>query len=222
MRIWPGMSGRVDVDQIGGASSGALKNGSLGGGRKSQINSKWQAPFCSLRLLPEPFLPEVRLWRWDVVAERRVSGRSSLRTEPHECIHGETQRMRLLENIVSIGTDLVSVDRIRGVIAKHGSRFLERVYTKREVAESSLSPIYFSGRFAVKEAVLKAMGTGLSAGLSWREIETTREPSGAPMVSLYGEAARRLFEMGGGRVMVSISHERSFALAFVLFLGESR
>lgn len=127
-----------------------------------------------------------------------------------------------MEKIVSIGTDLVSIDRIRELMKKYGPRFLDRVYTEREVAESSLSPAYLSGRFAVKEAVLKAMGTGLSAGMNWREIETIREPSGAPMVFLYGEAARRVSEMGGIKVMVSISHERTFALAFVLFLGVSR
>ncbi len=126
-----------------------------------------------------------------------------------------------MKNIISIGTDLVSIDRISGLTKKYGDRFLERVYTKREVAESSLSPAYLSGRFAVKEAVLKAIGTGLSAGMSWREIETIREPTGAPMVCLYGEAARRVLGMGGVRIMVSISHERSFALAFVLFLGDA-
>lgn len=124
--------------------------------------------------------------------------------------------------IISIGTDLVSIDRVRELTKKYGDRFLARVYTKREVAESSLSPAYLSGRFAVKEAVLKAMGTGLSGGMNWREIETIREPSGAPMVCLYGEAARRVLEMGGVKVMVSISHERAFALAFVILLGESR
>lgn len=129
-------------------------------------------------------------------------------------------RKRILEKIVSIGTDLVSIDRIRGLIGKYGERFLERVYTKREVAESSLSPVHLSGRFAVKEAVLKAMGTGLSGQMSWKDIETIREGSGAPKVNLYGEAAKKVQGMGGIKVMVSISHERAFALAFVLFLGE--
>jgi holo-[acyl-carrier protein] synthase len=126
-----------------------------------------------------------------------------------------------LENIVSIGTDLVSIDRIRELTEKYGNRFLERIYTRREIAESSLSPAYLSGRFAVKEAVLKAMGTGLSSGLNWRDVETIRMPSGAPTVCLYGEAARRVSAMGSGRIMVSISHERAYALAFVVFLGES-
>jgi holo-[acyl-carrier protein] synthase len=125
-----------------------------------------------------------------------------------------------LENIVSIGTDLVSIDRIRELTEKYGNRFLERVYTRREIEESSLSPAYFSGRFAVKEAVFKAMGTGLSFGVTWRDVGTIRSPSGAPTVYLYGEAARRVSVMGSGRVMVSISHERAYALAFVLFLGE--
>jgi len=127
-----------------------------------------------------------------------------------------------LEKIISIGTDLVSIDRIQRAVKRYDVRFLERVYTKREIVESALSSAYLSGRFAVKEAVLKAMRTGLSSGMNWREIETIRDPSGAPKVFLYGAAARRVSEMGGVEVMVSISHERAFALAFVMFLGQSR
>ncbi len=124
-----------------------------------------------------------------------------------------------MNGVISIGTDLVSIQRIDHLLLTYGDRFLERVYTPAEVRESCGSPSYLAGRFAVKEAVLKAIGTGLSEGIRWQDVETTRTSPGAPLVRLQGRAKDRMQSLGGDRVLVSISHEREMAMAFVLITG---
>ena len=114
-----------------------------------------------------------------------------------------------------IGTDIVEVERVRQAVAKSGRRLLDRLFTPGEQALCGARrdpyPCY-AGRFAAKEAVLKALGTGL-AGCRWTDVQIERDPAGRPVVRLSGPAA---VLAGDARVLVSISHDRERALAFAL------
>jgi holo-[acyl-carrier protein] synthase len=125
--------------------------------------------------------------------------------------------------IVGIGTDMVEVSRVARLLERYGDRFLERVYTEGEAryALSAARPAErLAGRFAVKEAVLKALGTGKALGILWRDVETVRGRGGAPEARLHGEAKGWLARRGGDRVHVSITHDGGKALAFVVIEGE--
>jgi len=118
--------------------------------------------------------------------------------------------------IIGIGLDIIEIDRIREVYRRHDRRFTERVYTEEErarIAKLKDPAPYLAGRWAVKEAVLKALGTGLTGGISWKDINVVREPSGAPRVILKGAALERARELGIARVLVSITHGRDIAAA---------
>jgi holo-[acyl-carrier protein] synthase len=124
--------------------------------------------------------------------------------------------------IVGIGTDMVEVSRVASLLDRHGERFLARVFTEEEgrYALSGRRPAErLSGRFAVKEAVLKALGTGKAVGILWKDVETVRGRGGAPEVRLHGEAAAWLARRGGGKVHVTITHDGGKALAFVVIEG---
>ena len=122
-------------------------------------------------------------------------------------------------NIAGIGTDIVECLRIAQMIDRHGELFLTRVYTEREIQYCSsrkAATQHYAGRWAAKEAVLKAMGTGWAKGISWRDIEVRNDEGGRPSILLDG-AARELCERRGVREMlISISHCRSHATAYAL------
>ncbi|MDP6538415.1 MAG: holo-ACP synthase [Planctomycetota bacterium] len=121
--------------------------------------------------------------------------------------------------IVSIGTDLVAVDRVSEAIERRGERFLRRVFTdgERAFCEAKARPAtHYAGRFAVKEAVMKALGTGWTGGVRWAEIEVVRPGNEAPTLVLHGETARIAEELGIARVWISISHDRDLALAMAV------
>ncbi len=121
--------------------------------------------------------------------------------------------------ILGIGLDLVEIDRIRDVYRRHGPRFVERVYTPEErtrIARLNDPAPYLAGRWAVKEAVMKALGTGLTGGITWQDINVVREPSGAPRVVLGGVARDVARARGIGALLVSITHGRDLAAAQVL------
>jgi holo-[acyl-carrier protein] synthase len=126
--------------------------------------------------------------------------------------------------IVGTGIDIVEISRVRSMLDRYGDRFVERVFTESEsgyaFSSAILSAERFAGRFAVKEAVLKALGTGKSQGILWRDVETVRAPSGKPEVRLHGEAASWLARIGGDRVHATITHDGGKAVAFVVI--ESR
>lgn len=124
--------------------------------------------------------------------------------------------------ILGIGTDIIECLRIAQMIERHGELFIRRVYTDHEIAYCSTKKSatqHYAGRWAAKEAVLKALGTGWRRGISWRDIEVRNQASGAPTIALRG-GAREVFEESGIRNMhISISHCRSHATAYAIAEG---
>ncbi|PKM31221.1 MAG: holo-ACP synthase [Gammaproteobacteria bacterium HGW-Gammaproteobacteria-11] len=122
--------------------------------------------------------------------------------------------------IKGIGTDLVLVSRIEAAIERQGVRFAERILTESELQryhQHARPARFLAKRFAAKEAVLKALGTGLAQGMSWQHIQIDRDDHGAPLVLLSGQALHRLQQAGGGSMLLSLSDEREQALAFVVW-----
>jgi holo-[acyl-carrier protein] synthase len=124
--------------------------------------------------------------------------------------------------IVGLGVDIAEVDRIEGAIRRHGRPFLERVFTPAEIAYCDRHRNRFerfAGRFAVKEAAMKALGTGWGRGVRWRDIETVNLPGGKPNLQLAGAARERADRLGAKNIVISITHRGNFALAQVIFEG---
>jgi holo-[acyl-carrier protein] synthase len=121
--------------------------------------------------------------------------------------------------IVGMGTDLAEIGRVERSIERFGERFLERVYTAGEIAycrSKKSSGESFAARFAAKEAGAKALGTGISRGVSWREFEVRRAPSGKPTLVLSGRAAELAAALGVARISLSLTHTRELAMAVVV------
>lgn len=124
--------------------------------------------------------------------------------------------------IVGLGLDIAEIDRIEAAITRHGAPFLERLFTPAEVSycESHKNRYErYAARFAVKEATMKALGTGWRRGVRWRDIEVTRDPSGKPGLRLEGVAREFADRLGVKRISVSITHSGNLALAQVIFEG---
>jgi holo-[acyl-carrier protein] synthase len=111
-----------------------------------------------------------------------------------------------------VGVDLIEIDRIEAAAARWGERFIKRVYTEAERDHCRDRIPELAARFAAKEAVMKALGTGIK-GVGWREIEVLPDPDGKPLVYLYGGARRKAEELGLGEIAISLSHSRDYALA---------
>jgi holo-[acyl-carrier protein] synthase len=112
----------------------------------------------------------------------------------------------------SVGIDLIEIDRVARALARHGGRFAERCFTpaEREYCDGKANPAqHYAGRFAAKEAVGKALGSGVP--FTWREIEIAGP--GKPRVILSGSSARRALELGAGAIELSITHSRTLAAA---------
>lgn len=121
--------------------------------------------------------------------------------------------------IVGTGVDIVEVPRIAETMARFGERFLRRVFTEAEIryCDSKFNRIErYAARFAAKEAALKAMGTGLRQGISWREVEVSREPGGRPTLIFSGRAAEIAAKLGMKRASLSLSHTAQHAIAQVI------
>jgi len=121
--------------------------------------------------------------------------------------------------IAGIGVDIVEVARIQALLDRYGERFLRRVYTEPETAyamRGANKAERLAGRFAVKEAVMKALGTGKSQGILWRDVETVRGRFGKPEVRLHGQAVKWAKMRGSTAVHASITHDGGKALAFVI------
>ncbi len=113
------------------------------------------------------------------------------------------------------GVDIIEIERVAAAIARFGERFLGRVYTAVEVAFCRGRVHELAGRFAAKEAVLKALGPG-ARGVAWREIEVLPNHRGKPLVYLHGRAKERADRIGLRGLDVSLSHSREYAVAFVV------
>jgi holo-[acyl-carrier protein] synthase len=122
--------------------------------------------------------------------------------------------------VIGLGLDATDIDRIADVIERHGDRFVTRIFTQAEIAYCTrrrVPAIHFAGRFAAKEAAMKALGTGHSQGVLWRDIEVVRR-AGPPQLQFHGGAARRFDAIGGRSSLLTITHSVSLALAQVLLL----
>ena len=117
------------------------------------------------------------------------------------------------------GIDLIEIDRIERAIGQWSGRFLERVFTEGEIADSGGRSESLAGRFAAKEAVSKALGLGMRT-LRWRDIEVVRGPHGQPQIRLNGTAAAAAEDLGLCGFELSISHSRTEAIAVVIAWGE--
>jgi holo-[acyl-carrier protein] synthase len=124
--------------------------------------------------------------------------------------------------ILGVGLDVVETERIARALATHGRRFEERVYTAAELAECAARADRaqaLAGRFAAKEALLKALGTGSARGISFRQVEVVRGNGGSAVVSLMGRAAVEAGRKGVRQIHVSLSHEPGLAAAVVILEG---
>jgi holo-[acyl-carrier protein] synthase len=121
--------------------------------------------------------------------------------------------------IVGSGVDLCEVSRIKTAIERYGNRFLDRVYTEREIAYASRKAnLYerYAARFAAKEAGMKALGTGWHGGVRWRDFEVANLPSGRPTMKFHGKAAEYAKRLGVENISLSITHTSVQAMAMII------
>jgi holo-[acyl-carrier protein] synthase len=122
--------------------------------------------------------------------------------------------------ILGIGLDATDIPRVEKAIARYGDRFVHRIFTEAEIAYCSAkyraSP-HYAGRFAAKEAAMKALGTGLARGVTWRDIEVVRG-GGPPRLVFRGGALRHFERLGATSSMLTITHADTLALAQVMIL----
>ncbi len=116
------------------------------------------------------------------------------------------------------GVDLIDIDRFTHAYLRHSQRFLQRVFTPTELAENGENIASLAARFAAKEAVAKAFGTGIGH-ITWQEIEICRGCSGEPILHLYGEAQRMADEHHLNNWALSLSHTQTQAIAVVVVMG---
>ena len=116
------------------------------------------------------------------------------------------------------GVDIIEIHRVKDVASRYGDRFLRRMYTDGELAYCRGRAPQLASRFAAKEAVMKALGTG-TRGVRWRDIEVVRRPGRAPTIRLHGSALSRAERIGLDHLALSLSHSREYAVASVV--GES-
>jgi holo-[acyl-carrier protein] synthase len=121
--------------------------------------------------------------------------------------------------VLGLGTDLIEIERIQASMDRFGERFLERIFTAEEIAycgKKKQPAESLAARFAAKEAGAKALGTGISRGISWKEIEVTRKMGERPMLNFNGRAGELAKAMGVRRAQLTLSHSRKLAIAVVV------
>lgn len=126
-----------------------------------------------------------------------------------------------MSDIIGLGLDSTDIHRVEAVLERWGDRFMQRVFTDGEISyctRRARPAIHFAGRFAAKEAAMKALGTGHTQEVLWRDVEVVRH-GGPPQLRFYGGAARRFETMGGASALLTITHSETIALAQVLLLG---
>jgi holo-[acyl-carrier protein] synthase len=121
--------------------------------------------------------------------------------------------------IVGVGIDTVEIPRLRKTLARYGDRFIQRVFTPEErdycAAHADPAP-HFAVRFAAKEALFKALGTGWARGVTWQDVEVRRKAPAAPFLELTGEAQRLSKTFGTQSIHLSLSHSENTAIALVI------
>jgi holo-[acyl-carrier protein] synthase len=124
---------------------------------------------------------------------------------------------------LSVGVDMVELDRVRRALERHGERFLTRVYTPEEAARFGRRLPELAARFAAKEAVSKALGVGMRLlsrdGIGWHDVAVLPDARGKPLLYLSGRARELAEEQGLERWAISLTHDRDYALAFVVAQG---
>jgi holo-[acyl-carrier protein] synthase len=119
---------------------------------------------------------------------------------------------------IAIGTDIVEIKRIADVLERQGDKFIQRILTESEILEYQArgdSVPFLAKRFAAKEAIAKALGTGIGRGISFQHMIVSNDSEGAPQVELQANAAERLKQIGGSNVLLSLSDEKNYALAYI-------
>lgn len=125
-------------------------------------------------------------------------------------------------DVIGIGTDITECLRIARMIERHGDLFINRVYTEEEIRycqNRKQATQHYTGRWAAKEAILKALGTGWIRGISWRDIEVLNEPGGRPVVTVRGGTKDVVDRLGVTKLLVTISHCHTHATAYAIALG---
>lgn len=126
--------------------------------------------------------------------------------------------------LIGIGIDVVEVDRIADALERHGDAFRDRIFTERERAYCSSQKrpaLHYAARFAAKEAVAKAFGTGIGKDLGWLDMEIIRRPSGEPALELSGTGKAYAEANGIAEVKISLTHARDYAAANAVALGNN-
>ena len=121
--------------------------------------------------------------------------------------------------IVGTGIDIAEIPRIEASIARFGARFIRRIFTDAEIryCDSKANRIErYAARFAAKEAAMKAIGTGWSHGVTWKDVEVCRQPGGRPTIAFHGKAGEFAAKLGAAHVALSLSHTKDYAIAQVI------
>ncbi len=132
------------------------------------------------------------------------------------------QSVELPGRVLGMGVDIIECCRIAEMIEKHGDYFLTRVYTPEEIAYCAprkAAVQHYAGRWAAKEAILKALGTGWAKGIKWTDLEIANLPGGKPEVNLHGMAQRHAKSIGIREVLISISHTSEQAVASAIAIS---
>ena len=125
-------------------------------------------------------------------------------------------------DIIGIGTDIVETERIAAVLTRHAESFNSRLLTEKEIAlanQKGNPASFYAGRWAAKEACAKALGCGIGAHCNFTDIEILNDASGKPQITLSGTGKSTLEKLGGKKLLLSISHERRYAVATVIISG---
>ena len=125
--------------------------------------------------------------------------------------------------IIGTGLDATEIDRIADAIERYGERFIQRVFTEHEIAYCRAKRDFassFAARFAAKEAAMKALGTGLTLGVRWRDLEVRRDRGQAPRLLLHGRSREIGLARGGRAMLVALTHDGDYALAQTMLVTD--
>jgi holo-[acyl-carrier protein] synthase len=125
-----------------------------------------------------------------------------------------------MASLIGIGLDLVDIPRFEQAMARHGQPFLDRLFTAEEQLACEGQPTRLAARFAAKEAVAKAYGTGIGEAMAFREIEVINLPSGAPQIVLHGAARSTAMARHTGHIFVSLTHTATTAAAQIVIMSQ--